>query len=510
MHEIEDNPFEVNYKPNPSTLGEHMDCEAFLLRDDVNHRSIKIAFLAAGQSGGNIAVDMYRMGFYVHLTNTCAQDALHSEKKLRKIKAHSKVPYKITVWPGYDGAAKKRRIGQMALVHNPEMVQKEILEDPYLQEADMVFVVGSGDGGTGSGSIPTLIRLLSTKVRNGKKRHNYAEYKGKVIEAGLPTIAALITTPDDSATFNPWQNVGELINELMALQREGHLGAIIPIDNQKVMDDFLSLPAPTISWMDMGNGEIARFMAESVGITSMAGMYNMDKAEWLQQMCTPGFLSVCRLPFSKSLKSETTNSEMIQKAFVENGLFAMDFDYTKTLVASMAILYKQDVEDETKRIFSERETVSVKQAFNEFLSSAAVKDVHVGFYDNDKFGSYKIHYRFDKKEQGAQEHVKSGTTEALLYGFAVVSELPKRIQEKVDLANKQSAKYQENLSSMAEGSAQAVNRPSDGGTFKSDKDESLDDIFDALVGVTPDPPSQPSQSIEDELDLWDTDDIEIK
>ncbi len=106
----------------------------------------KIGFIAIGQAGGNIGRLLEEKGYSVLFVNTSEED----------LSTLQDVKYRYHI-PGGEGCNKDRNKAKKLIVDNYENLSKEITEKI---NRDMLFVIFSSGGGTGSGVGPMLVDLL--------------------------------------------------------------------------------------------------------------------------------------------------------------------------------------------------------------------------------------------------------------------------------------------------------------------------------------------------------------
>jgi cell division GTPase FtsZ len=106
----------------------------------------KIGFIAIGQAGGNIGRLLEEKGYSVLFVNTSEED----------LSTLQDVKYRYHI-PGGEGCNKDRNKAKKLIVDNYEHLSKEIIEKI---NREMLFVIFSSGGGTGSGVGPMLVDLL--------------------------------------------------------------------------------------------------------------------------------------------------------------------------------------------------------------------------------------------------------------------------------------------------------------------------------------------------------------
>jgi cell division GTPase FtsZ len=158
-----------------------------------------------GQCGGNIADVAETSGFTTMAINSYQGD-LDSLKRVSD-RIHLN---------GYNGAGKNRENGKDALKDNLEQTINAIItkaDQPYIE---IIMVAFSADGGTGSGSGPLLMDVLTEVLPN-------------------KIISGIIVMPTLDESIGALANTSECISELSNI--EG-IGACLFVDNDKVMNEY--------------------------------------------------------------------------------------------------------------------------------------------------------------------------------------------------------------------------------------------------------------------------------
>lgn len=155
---------------------------------------IKANFIAIGQAGGNIGFLLENKGLngiYINSSNEDL-DTLNVENK-----------YCIQ---GADGCNKNRN---KAKAYIKSDVQNVLTKIRNTIDSDIVFVIGSAGGGTGSGSLPVICDVVSKL--------------GKI-------VCAVSILPNEIESVQTHINTYEVIKELSQVEK---LGSIFLIDNNK-------------------------------------------------------------------------------------------------------------------------------------------------------------------------------------------------------------------------------------------------------------------------------------
>lgn len=164
-----------------------------------------LMIVGVGQCGGNIADVAESYGFATMAINSYQGD-LDSLKRVSD-RYHLK---------GYNGAGKNRENGKEALKDNLEPIIEAIVTKADQPHIKGIMVAFSADGGTGSGSGPLLMEVLSEVLPN------------KIING-------IIVMPSMEESIGALANASECISELSNIE---NLGACLFVDNHKVMEEY--------------------------------------------------------------------------------------------------------------------------------------------------------------------------------------------------------------------------------------------------------------------------------
>ncbi len=119
------------------------------VRPNAPKRSLRFAFIGSGEGGGRMAATFGRMGYPAAAINTTAADLA---------RLHLPGAQKLVLPIAAGGAGQEPELGRRAvLIHEARV--RAFLRAMTL-EADHVMLCVGGGGGTGTGSLPELVRLL--------------------------------------------------------------------------------------------------------------------------------------------------------------------------------------------------------------------------------------------------------------------------------------------------------------------------------------------------------------
>ncbi|WP_459195651.1 tubulin-like doman-containing protein [Wukongibacter baidiensis] len=400
----------------------NLKLEPFTIREDAEPNKIKIAFIGVGQCGNKITTEFIKLDSEASLINTCQEDL---DEAVTRIRGVMEEKYEVIKLEGFDGAAKDRHIGKQAVRANFKVLNEKLIADKRLIEADLVFVVIGLGGGTGTGAVEDVVKIVSGIMRKEKRYKIKYDNSGKVIDIGRPTVGVIAASPEGDSKHKIWLNCAETLNELEKLQEQRLLGNILMIDNEKLIEDFLKKDdreTEGTDWVTYGNETTASILTELKIVTSLPGKETVDKAEFLDICTKPGYLTLGKWRINRELindiKHKVKNNEqgiydyIVRTSFINQNIFADGYDFNYCMHGGLAILTHPESE-----IIGAKQTIMLKKAMNNVLDSPLVETPHFGIYDNNVFGTI----------ENPKENIKD---EAIIYTMAVIKKRPPRILKK--------------------------------------------------------------------------------
>lgn len=249
---------------------------------------LKIAVLGIGNAGGQVANVACTKGFNTFCINS-------SEKDLDII--HEDIP--VFLLGNSEGAGKDRRVAKGFVKQFYKDLLKTEAFDSFIADTDVVFIVSSTGGGTGSGMSIILADILA-KV-----------YPNKIfINVGiLPTL---------TDSIGAQRNTLEYMKEVNALGKGYML-----YDNNKFKDLTPS------SYMDLVNREIVSGLCYLRGDYSYKTKYGMiDDADMFKLLTVPGMINVSFFEgfMEKDLDDGVRLDSFISKVMRTNSTCQLDKD----------------------------------------------------------------------------------------------------------------------------------------------------------------------------------------
>lgn len=231
----------------------------------------KIGFVAVGQAGGNVGFLLEKAGYSVLYLNTSQEDL--ETLKEAKYKHHI---------AGGEGCNKDRMKAKQLIMDDFEVINRKISDS---LSCEMIYVIFSSGGGTGSGAGPMLSDLLVNA------------YLDTEVSIGVITIL-----PALSESIKANLNCYECFSELAEI--EG-LGSIIALDNNRMEKMAL-------------NQKFAKTFTSFLEIPQKhkSERGNIDKAEILETLRASGMLQITDIPVQQA-----KNTSVISESF-RRGIYA--------------------------------------------------------------------------------------------------------------------------------------------------------------------------------------------
>ena len=267
-------------------------------------RSLNIGVVGVGQAGNKLAKEFYDRGYPVVLINTATQDL-----KLVDVPERFKLFLDSTL----GGAAKDLQIGEEAVAEYQEAILDMLKEN--FDPCEVLMLVVSGGGGTGSGSAPTMCRLMA--------------------QLGKPIIVMYLlpmSTEDTLAKHNAITTLSRLAD----LSREGVFTSLFVVDDSKIE---LMFPGKSMAeFWKVANAAIVEPIHLFNKLSSQPSKYvSLDPMDLCKVLLTSG----CSLYGMTKVDNYLENEGAVAEAMVnnlENGLLAEGFDLSEANTAGVIIV----------------------------------------------------------------------------------------------------------------------------------------------------------------------------
>lgn len=240
---------------------------------------MSLSVLGIGQAGGNLGSLFAERGYNVGIINysqadlsTCSN--IDEHLRLRII--------------GSEGVGRDRGEAIKLMNNNWESCLSFVKENFSQPSTEMILVVFSCGGGTGSGVAPLLCEILTNELDK--------------------TIIAVPILPSKS------ESIVSHINTLECLEQLSELNiCIIPIDNDKVNVDSKNQLYKQV------NLSFVELMDSIIKQTDRHSVYgNLDRKDLLNILKTPGFCNIAHTNLTDINKSVSLSSESITRYILES------------------------------------------------------------------------------------------------------------------------------------------------------------------------------------------------
>ena len=272
-------------------------------------KSLNIGVIGSGQAGSRIASSLYQLGYSTVVFNTAPQD-------LEPIDIPEGNKYLLEY--GIGGAAKDVQIGSAAAEQHRDGIRALI--DKHLSEAQVFVLCFSLGGGSGAGSLETMVDILSG---TGKP---------------IVIITVLPMSTDDVQTKS---NSINTLSKLSQIAQKRQISNMIVVDNAKLESIYSE-----VSHMDffkVGNRAIVEPLDAFNHLSSMASNDKpLDPMEWAKILadgegfCVYGEMAVENYEVDTAIAEAVINN-------LDSGLLASGFDLTQAKYAGVLIVANKSV-----------------------------------------------------------------------------------------------------------------------------------------------------------------------
>jgi len=169
-------------------------------------RSLKFAFIGSGEGGGRLAATFGRMGYPAAAINT-------TEADLGRLRLPGSQKLVLPIAAG--GAGQEPELGRQAVLVHQDRV-RSFLRAMTLEADHVVLCIGGG-GGTGTGSLPELVRLLRALKR---------------------PVGVIYTLPRDVEGTAVKVNALRALSQVYQMAEGGEISPLVLVDNNRIGELF--------------------------------------------------------------------------------------------------------------------------------------------------------------------------------------------------------------------------------------------------------------------------------
>lgn len=255
---------------------------------------INLGVVGLGQAGSRVAEEFHKQGYDVGVINTAAQDLQFIEVN----------PDQKLLLDGSLGGTGKDRNFSLDIFKNSQQLVFDFMEK-VVAGNDMVLLVASGGGGTGSGGLPFVCKLASN--------------------LGLPTAVIYILPKHSEGAANKKNGLNAL-SELSELVSEKVIDSLIVVDNAR-LEVLLSDVGHGLFW-NKANKMIVNPITKMNFLTSTPSDESLDPSDF-GNILTAGGLTIYGQMVIEDYMQETALAEAVIDSLSDNVL-SEGFDLSQT------------------------------------------------------------------------------------------------------------------------------------------------------------------------------------
>jgi cell division GTPase FtsZ/glycosyltransferase involved in cell wall biosynthesis len=264
--------------------------------------AIELAIIGVGQAGSRIAEIFHKKGYDVGVVNTSAQDLEFIEV------ADSQ---KLLLDGSLGGTGKDLDLGREIFAENRDEVQT--FAERVIDGNNMVYLIASGGGGTGSSSVDTLVPLF--------------------YETGLP-VGVIFILPKATEDAQSKKNSIETLSRLAKLTTDNMVSNLIVVDNARIEQIYANLSQS--KFWEAANSAIVEPLHIFNSLTATASRFTSLDPSDFGRIISCGDCSVYGVMEVKEYMEETALAEAVIESLNSN-MLASGFDISQTRAGGVII-----------------------------------------------------------------------------------------------------------------------------------------------------------------------------
>ena len=348
--------------------------------EDESGGALTYAIIGSGQGGGRIAKAFYDLGYKkTIILNTAKAD-------LSLVDLPEEHKFYIDHF-GDQGAGKDQEKAKQAYESRSQEIFNKFREI-FGEKIDRILVCAGAAGGTGGGSVITLIDIAK-RYFTYVGRENAAERVGVI--ASLPTAGEAASPVVAYNAYNRAQN-------LCANAANGEFAPLILVDNDKIKKMYPQLTVKQF-WPTLNNTIAGLFHVFNVLATKNSDYTSFDPADYNTIMKTSGCM-IMGVTTIKNVENETSVSMALKKN-LEKTLLAGGFDLTTAKGAASVIVGGTELYETVPGLMN-----SIEYGFDTLATLTGGAIIHRGIYEDsnkDKLVAYTMVGGLDAPEKRLNE-----------------------------------------------------------------------------------------------------------
>lgn len=272
-------------------------------------RSINVGVIGVGQCGSKLAEEFYKRGYTTVVINTATQD-------LKPIQ----IPERQKLFLDYalGGAAKDLGTGQAAAEEYSEQILQMLQE--HFADNEVLMLITSGGGGTGSGSAEVMVKLMAQ------------------LDKPISVVFVLPMSSEDTLAKH---NSIQTLSKLAKLAKEDIVNSLIVVDNAKI--ELLNPGLSMAEFWKTANNAIVEPLHLFNKLSSNPSPYtSLDPMDFTRVFVGTGDCSLYGMIEVENYMAEESIAEAIITN-MENGLLASEFNLQQTRSVGVIVTGSKEI-----------------------------------------------------------------------------------------------------------------------------------------------------------------------
>jgi cell division GTPase FtsZ len=303
--------------------------------------SIKMGIVGVGQAGSRVAEVFSKLGYESCVINTSSQDL-----EFIDIPDNRKLLLEGTL----GGTGKDLELGREIFSENYDKIQSFI--DDIVTPSNMIYLIISGGGGTGSSSVETMIPMM--------------------FETGKP-VGVIYILPKGTEDAQSKKNSLETLSKLAKLSSSNSISSLVVVDNSKIETIYANLSQS--KFWESANAAIVEPIDVFNHLTSRPSRFTSLDPSDFGKIISTGDCSVYGVIEVDNYMDETALAEAVIESLNSN-MLAEGFDLTQTRVGGVIISGSKDVLDRLPAI-------NINYCFYMISEQTKGASIYQGIYDVD-------------------------------------------------------------------------------------------------------------------------------
>lgn len=328
--------------------------EEVSMPDLVSKRQVSIDFgvIGVGQAGSRIAEQFHREGYDVGVINTSAQDLEYIELLPNQ---------KLLLDKTLGGTGKSLELSREVFTESEDEIKEFV--DNVLEGCNMAMLAVSGGGGTGSGSVETMVSIM--------------------FETGLP-VGVIYVLPKATEDAQSKINSVETLSRLARMTADNMVSTLVVVDNARIEQIYGGLSQS--EFWKTANKAIVEPISIFNSLTSQPSKFTSLDPSDFGKIISCGDCSVYGVIDVYDYEEETALAEAVIESLSGN-MLAEGFDLSQTRTGGVIIAGSEEALNKVKAL-------SIDYCFSMLSEQTNGANIFQGIYSVDGIDGVKIYSWF--------------------------------------------------------------------------------------------------------------------